>query len=467
MRKSATALSIVLLALNACKAMREQSDVKGFNPGRTLNTSDSYLQGVKESHPKVVIIYIANDSYTKTYMHSRKNFQYVVSALESEGQRYHNLAEDAASQDQRAEMQAAGDKLQRYAQRIKEEDRRFYLSVLDDIESLKQAACLNPGYRRNPNSIGGVAIFRNADNEGIYGKDDPSHAHRSSLKWDVCKYKPNTDNQIIERRINNVTYFPEFPLNAQPFASRDNILEALNSVKIEFERNAAPEERFRYILIIKSHGSREKVVVPLLSRDLVAERVSPKEISDAVIKSQGLNDTLSNSKMDNPILSSNKMDNPILSEIPAITQLDQKLTNTGAPGGYNGRIGYKKVDFLNDMASLRGMQFPVTVWYSCQSALEHALEVDQNSWILNDTIKNSSGNKVIVVDGKETYKVHSYSNIRAENSGLLYTTDLRGVRYNEIDFEKLIDPNHKYMYIPDLQDAVQALMDDLQAKSIN
>lgn len=455
----------------ACKAMDDRGSLKDFNEGRPLNDNAAYLDEIKKSHPKVVIVYIANDSYTKTYANSRRNFDYLVSTLKMEASKHKDMAMAANNEADKARFFEMATKLDKFSVRILEEDARFYHSIGKDVEALKDAACRNPGYRRDPKTIGGVAIFTNSMNEFVWGNGNKAAAHQSKLVWEMCKYQENAESFVKEKTISNVLYVPEYPYSVQPFTSPDNIRRALDSVREEFEKNAEPNEKFRYVLIVKSHGSRDRVVVPLLSRDLVEEKVTPEDIVKAVTEAsvEGNAEKLGGptvNKMDNPILSVNKMDNPILASLPVITQLDIALQERAKEKNKNyvkPDIGYKKIDFLTDMASSR-MQLPITIWYSCQSALEYAMGTDSDSWILRDTIINSKGNETKKINGEDSVSVRSYSNIRASNAGILYTTDLKGVKYNEIDFTQLLDSKNKYLFIPDLQDAIKALLDDLKSE---
>lgn len=454
--------------LASCKSMEGRNKLKDFNQPRALSNSSNFLNVVKESHKKVVIIYIANDTYSRTYGESDRNYRYIYDTLM-------NAAREHAEPNT-AHNQNVRKYLEHLANRLRQEFVEFDRSTRVETEALKDAACRQPSLRRDNSTIGGIAVFTNSMSEGIWGARDPDRVHRSRLRYEFCRYKPSGNNRMEERFVDNVIYVPEFPTRKQPLTNPENVKQAIRAVQNEFEKNRRDnDDQYRYIVVVKSHGSDDKLIVPLVQRDLVGEKVTRETIVKSVLKpfvdqktsQKRPGQVLNSEKLDTPILNNEKLDTPILSTaVPAITQINKLLLEekSKAVSDRDSSTGFDKMEFLHFIATEPTTMYPIIIWYSCRSALEYALTVQKNDQFLEDIVRNSKGNELLEEKPGQYTGIKSYSNLGARNAGVLITSDLKGVRYDEIKFGLLNDRRSTYYMIPDLQDAILQLLKDTAKK---
>jgi len=434
-----------------------------FHAGRMLNENPDYLQKVKETHPKLIVIYIANDEFqkrnelwtieklVKTDSFGEKlrlNWGYVAVIM-----RNGMFDQDSAHSGQPARKKTEFSDFKNFFTEMDRNNNLYKGYLKKQFQDLRKVTIESPSHMLAPERLGGIVTYLNGANEFNWGEGNPYNAHFSHLKFNLQRYArgEKKDDHIYDFEAG---YEPAYPQVTVPLVDRDTMRKLLLAIQKRMEESAEEGEKFRYVLVVRSYGDRKSVVAPGINHNLMKPLVSQERILQAAKK---------------VVLTPNSetqvhdADESALQRLPVIKQLVEHLKNDGGPLS-EPVPEYRKIDLLLDLAN-SGMEIPLIIWDSPQSGLEYSLEEDEGDTLLRDVVENSRGNKVTDDGTNRNYEIQSFANFRAKNLGMLYTT--RDVRYraDELDFSKLLDPDLPYFRDDDLQDAIAELMDDLSVEA--
>lgn len=402
--------------LASCKPRREQSSrVKDLNAGQAMNDNNNSLTEMKTGR-KVVVIYYANDTFAPRRTDpAYENLDDLT-----------RLLEGAASQEADP---AAAEQLRKLASRLNHDWDQFSEIVQGDVNSLSSRLCSAVGDNYK-DSVGGLAVFRNsaALNASQDANSSPTMRYMRNLSWYSCR----PGEKSFHQHSLSVPLFNEFPYDSQPFSNSASFEMALKSVKTEFE-----PQKHRFILITKSHGSKENALVPHLSVDLREKiRKEPKTVLEAI--KLGANATTG--------LDSWKADT-ILDSVDGL--LKSKFDSSREKG--ISKIEYLRIlNSLGQVAITAGpppdapMIFPIVLMESCKSDLQFS----QNNEIRE------------VLD----YYQEGYKGFKMFNVGLLYASDEKGLKYDDVKYGDLL--GFMSNGATDFQDLFKKLLDSKSQKGI-
>jgi hypothetical protein len=415
------------VALTACKPRQDQtSRVKDLNPGQSVNDDEGAMAKMKDGR-KVVVIYYAND----TFGPKRGDPQYetlddLVNLLETE----------AAKEEDKATKEL----LQRVQRRLVKDWDEFRTSVSNNVDVLKERLCSSE--TKYSDSVAGLAVFRNADSQADRYAVNTSGT--SKYMWDARWFSCRRGDREMRSESLRLPHFGEFPYDSQPFSNLASFELAFDAVKRVFN----PQDH-RYILITKSHGSRENALVPHLSVDLRSMiKSNPQKVVDAIKRGASPSTGLDTWKTDG-MLSGVDL---ILKGSVAATD---SATTTKMP-----EKGISKIDYLrilnklgqvaksDEMSSNTGivkdgpMLFPIVLMESCKSDLAYSTD-DEIKMIL----EFSSG----------------YKGFNMYNVGKLYTSDDKGLEYDYINYYEL--KGFLANAVTDIQDLFMRMLDQKAKKT--
>ncbi len=412
-------VGLLLFTVASCKARQSApesgAELRDLNPGRPMSADGALMDSPDIRRKKVVLIYYANDTYAPTdddiaYV----NKEALISKLRN-GQN-----SDTLSFDQK-------DKLKKVAARVADDWNNFRRSVDGDLRYLQNAVC-----KTNPRYDMGLVVFRN------FGNDSTTlNEYERTLNYTFCT--PAGSPQNAQLAIPN---FQDFRFQSQPLASPLVFRKAIEDVMKNFPMGA-----YRYVLISKSHGSRDMAIAPHLSVDV--RQVPDEDVWRSVVgpvagqaPTEGPQTvSLDSDKMSMPILDSDKMSMPILDEVDSVLMRDPGVVQKAAVAQ---QVGVSKKDYLTTLGRvgggnpLLGMYFPIVFMEACKSGLEFSADTD-----IRERLTTFSG---------------SYVGLNMQNIGLLYTSDQKGLGYNTVDFREIFE-GFRYNDKRDFQDALRSFLD--------
>ncbi len=420
--KNFVRVAVVVGLVSACKARQstpppQSAELKDLQAGQAMS-SPQLIDDPAIRAKKVVLVYYVNDTYAPTDDDfASVNKDALLAKLRS------GIASDKTNANEKT-------KLGKIVTRVSDDWSGFRRTVDEDVRYLTRSVCL-----QNSRYDMGLIIFRN------FGSDAPSipRAGRTqdperTLNFDYC-----LPGQRKEQGTLSYYAFPDFRLLAQPLSSSLVFKKAIDKVMEFF-----PSGGYRYVMITKSHGSRDMAVAPHLSVDVrnmpdeevwrsVVGKAPPAGTQVAAADGQNVvgldadkmdNPILDADKMDNPILDADKMDNPILDEIDTVLMKDQvaKSPVPLEPVGISKKEYLQMIQRVGGRDPKLGMYFPIVFMEACKSGLEY---------ITNDPTILSR----IKIDSP----TEKYVGLNVQNIGLLYTSDKKGLGYQTIDFKEIFD----------------------------
>ncbi len=410
---AAVLAAMLFVSCKARQAPQAEAELKDLNPGRPMSQDEALMDSPDLRKKKVVLIYYSNDTYAPTDDDvAHLNKEALIGKLRS-GQTSPKLSDSQKG------------RLRQVATRVADDWNGFRRVVDKDLSYLTQAIC-----KPNPRYQMGLIVFRNFGNDASAVKNpDQPYDYERTLNYDYCM--PSTRAQKGTYAVPN---FDDFRFQSQPLANPFVFRKAIDEVMKNF-----PMGEYRYVLITKSHGSKEMAVAPHLSVDV--RNVPDEDVWAAVLGNATDRTGLDADKMDNPILDGDKMDNPILDEIDTVLMKNQDILRKAAVAQ---QVGISKKDYLTTLQKVGGgdpklgMYFPLVFMESCKSGLELAS---------NGDIKE----RLTAFDG-------SYVGFNMQNVGLLYTSDQKGLGYRTIDFKQIFE-GFKFNDKRDFQDALRSFLD--------
>lgn len=405
--KVVTLSATVLFCFSACKPRKEESSLKDLNPGQMMNDNDNSLNQMKENR-KVVVIYYANDTYAPSTDPAFENLTDLMDALKKAA---------AKETDENVKKYLIGT-----ADRLRNDWRDFGQTVGNDVGVLTEKLCSKVGSSYF-DSVGGLAIFRNFSNEeNRSGTMSSGSDLIRNLRWDSCR----PGDVFLQGKLLEVPKFNEFPYDSQPFSHPLAFQKALAAVRTVF-----PPEKHRYILITKSHGSKENALVPHLSVDLRERlRTNADEVIDAI---KSANKTGASG------LDPFKTD----AMLNGVDELLKKKIPDSVEKGISKTVYLHTINELGAGGPSNAMIFPIVFMESCKSELKLSKDSDID-WVL------------------KYYPGGSYKGFNMQNVGLLYTSDEKGLRYDEINFFEL--SGWRYNSFDDFQDVIKNFLDSKAKK---
>lgn len=390
------------VAVSACKPRQDQtSRVKDLNQGQYVNDDANSLSRMKDGR-KVVVIYYANDTFGP--MRGDPQYETLDDLV--------NLLEDAAKDETDKEVK---DTLVRVSRRLINDWDKFRTSVSANVDVLKERLCSSE--TKYSDSVAGLAVFRNADSEADrYAR---STSATSKYMWDARWFSCRRGERVMRPETVRIPHFGEFPYDSQPFSHLASFEQALDAVKRVFN----PQEH-RYILITKSHGSRENAIVPHLSVDLRSMIAKdPQKVLDAIKRGASADTGLDTFKTE-----------AVLSGVDEILKVGMKTASTStSSSAAKTEKGISKIDYLrilnklgqvakSDGMNTTGivkdgpMMFPIVLMESCKSDLTYSTD---------EEIK-------MILEYSEGYKGFNMYNV-----GKLFTSDDKGLEYDYINYYEL------------------------------
>jgi hypothetical protein len=191
-------------------------------------------------------------------------------------------------------------------------------------------------------------------------------------------------------------------------------------------------EKYRYILITKSHGSDEMAIAPHLSVDLRSMiKSEPQKILAAFKKK----DAKSTSVLGlDPFKQA-----PFLDEVDGAVR---EAVNAKAKGVSKA----KYLRILNQLGSggpSNAMNFPIVLMESCRSDLRFSSD-SEIEWVLN------------------YYPAKSYAGFNMRNVAYMFTSDEDGLAYTDINYHELM--GFRYNSYTDFQKIFKAFLDGKSQK---
>jgi hypothetical protein len=416
-----TALIAGLAFSYACKPRQEQdASLKDLNEGKPLNSDgDKSLEAMKKDR-KVVVIYYANDTFAPRVTDpAHANLNALTRFLELEAMK-------EANKDIKEPLLNLSKKL------LNDWD-EFNRVVKQNVNILTSRLCSSVG-TNYAESVAGLAVFRNSSAE-------VDEAGSGRYMWDAMWHYCKIGDRVLRSDYLRIPSFKEFPYSSQPFANADTLELALEQVKRVFN----PQDH-RFILITKSHGSKENAIVPHFSVDL-RERIKdePQVVLEAIKKGMsnfvGLDmwktDTLLDS-VDDAL--KNNLSNTQEKGVAKIEYL-RILNKLGQVSRSDGNEQESSMQILKDGP----MMFPVVLMESCKSDLRYSQQAEIQ--------------KALSYYGPSK---EGYMGFNMRNVGKLYTSSDKGLGYNEIDYSLL--QGFMANNATDFQDLFSQILDDLAKK---
>jgi hypothetical protein len=416
-----TALIAGLAFSYACKPRQEQdASLKQLNEGKPLNSDgDKSLEAMKKDR-KVVVIYYANDTFAPRVTDpAHANLHALTRFLEAE-----------ATKDSNQDIK---DSLLNLSKKLLNDWDEFNRTVKQNVNILTSRLCSSVG-TNYADSVAGLAVFRNSSAEG-------DEATNSRYMWDAMWHYCKIGDRVLRPDYLRIPSFKEFPYSSQPFANVDTLELALEQVKRVFN----PQDH-RFILITKSHGSKENAIVPHFSVDL-RERIKtePQVVLEAIKKGMsnfvGLDMWKTGTLLDTVDEAlKNNLSNTQEKGVAKIEYL-RILNKLGQVTKSDGNEQESSMQIVKDGP----MMFPVVLMESCKSDLKYSEQ---------DEIK-----KALSYYGPSK---EGYMGFNMRNVGKLYTSSDKGLGYNEIDYSLL--QGFMANNATDFQDLFSQILDDLAKK---
>lgn len=391
-----TALIASLALSYACKPRQDkETSLKDLNEGKPLNSDGEKSFETMKKDRKVVVIYYANDTFAPRVTDpAHANLNALTRFLEAEAYKEANYD--------------IKDSLLNLSKKLLTDWDEFNRVVKTNVNILTSRLCSSVG-TNYADSVAGLVVFRNSSAE----IDEGSSSRRfSDAAWHYCKI----GDRVLRPDILRIPSFKEFPYSSQPFASADSLELALEQVKRVFN----PQEH-RFILITKSHGSKQNAIVPHFSVDL-RERIQkePQVVLEAIKKGMSNFVGLDMWKTDTLL---DSVDDALKTNIPnakekGVAKIEylRILNKLGQVSKSDGGEQGSSMQISKDGP----MMFPIVLMESCKSDLKYSDEPEIKQAL--SYYGESKG---------------GYMGFNMRNVGLLYTSDLNGLGYNEIDYSLL------------------------------
>jgi len=420
-----TALVAGLAFSYACKPRQEQAtSLKDLNEGRPLNTDGEKSAEMMKKDRKVVVIYYANDTFAPRVTDpAHANLNALTRFLESE-----------AVKDKNKEIK---EPLLSLSKKLLDDWDEFNRVVKQNVSILTSRLCSAAG-ANYADSVAGLAVFRNSSAEI---DESSSSRYMSDAMWQYCKI----GDRVLRSDYLRIPFFKEFPYSSQPFANADTLELALEQVKRVFN----PQEH-RFILITKSHGSKENAIVPHFSVDLRDRiKTEPEVVLEAIKKGM-----------------SNFVGLDMWKTVAMLDSVDDalktNLSNTQEKG--IAKIEYLRIlNKLGQVSPTEGgeqessmqiskdgpMMFPIVLMESCKSDLKYAASPEIQQALERHIISAKDG--------------VSYMGFNMRNVGKLYTSSEKGLGYNEVDYSLL--QGFMANNASDFQDLFAEILDNIAKKT--
>jgi|GEM_PF-3595325 len=407
---SVTSIAAIIVAgamVVGCKARRTTSATRDLNAGQGMSQTSI------EDDPKIkaripVLIYYANDTHYS--VHEDKSYDNMIKLVQ---------AIDSAQTDKNI---SAEDKayLSLVSKRLTDDWTSFMRAVDAESMELQSYAC-----RKNARYKMGLAIFRNSSMASI--RYDEYQTDRD-VNWYYCKPDGRDGIEGPTAKIWNIRWFDDFRYDSQPLSHPRVFEGALKQVREVF-----PAEKYKYILVTKSHGSSEMSITPNLVID--ASGLQAADINKTLLAHKTARNSAGAELEDFKTLM------PTLASFNGVNAALATIAQTNDGRFSAEQIGVNKrryLEVLNQEGGgdpTSGMYFPLVFMESCNSQLQSS----SDDWI-QETI-NVGRNKV------------SYAGLNLRNIGKMFTSDAKGLAYRTLRYGEMFT-NLEYNKFLEFQEAI-------------
>lgn len=409
-------------ALSSCKPRRSASAVRDVNEPQPMSSVTGIAEDPKIKARIPVLIYYANDTY--------------YSVVEDKGFENLNVIREAILKGAADPNIGKDDKvyLEQVAQRLRDDWLDFMRAVDTEAHELQNNVC-----RRNARYKMGLAVFRNANMPAI--RNDEFETDRD-VSWSYCKPDDKGGIEGPTSKFWTIRWFEDFRYDSQPL-SHPRVFESA----IQQVREVFPPEKYKYILLTKSHGSKEMSITPNLVID--ASRLEADQIKTALLDHKKRGAATQGGALDD-----------IKTLMPTLASFNGVNAALAPLAGSSGRfpadqVGVSKRRYLEVINQegggdpTSGMYFPLIFMESCNSQLQSS----SDAWI-RDTI-------VIGYDAASKQEKISYAGLNIRNVGKLYTSNTRGLAYRTLRYAEMF-AGLEYNSFIEIQQAISYQLDRLR-----
>ena len=420
-----------------------------LNRPRQLGNNDGFLEEIKKTHHKVVIIYLANDRMDRVHQEGAGNYGYLTQSLQSEIQ-------TAKEENQNVRLL----KLQRALKALQADSVAFRSAVKQDIVSLKKAISFpwpNGGVNRTE-----LVLVSNSANDETWGCNEPGYGYPTRFYY--TRWRTGEEVELAHAV---ALYKPIPPDITQPLTKNKLVMDLLTDIISYYTENVP---RPRFILVVRDRNMHNRFLAPMCLTDL-SKITTPKLLGLLVTR------CCDSSRDDGRLVESIMVEIEKLGSKYFEKWLNKQVENTDGPlRGSTIRfnkikiatIGTTKSDFILDVdkiARSNKAAFPIIAYLGSKSSLESG-DLSNQTLVSLDILKNSKGNDFIPGRSISKQKIASYTGVQSKHLGVLVTTNGTKADHRYIDFSRLVNPKLPYRKKVDLQDAMlQLFIDSAKAQT--